>query len=122
LQGHYEIDSTNEFLTARQHGVAMAIKSIRFDYLVSAGCLLLLAYFAWHAWHGPRSYSYINTLTTKQAALLAEKSQLEQRKQAMLQKVNLMRPESVDHDMLEELARESLGWVTSNELIIKTAN
>jgi hypothetical protein len=36
--------------------------------------------------------------------------------------VTLLRPETVDPDMLEEMARQSLGWVSANELIIKTSD
>jgi cell division protein FtsB len=98
----------------------MSFRAIRFDYLVSCGCLLLLSYFAWHAWYGPRSHRYVSTLEAKVATLSADLMKLEGQKTALLEKVNLMRPESVDPDMLEELARSNLGWATANELIIKT--
>lgn len=98
----------------------MALRSIRFDYLVSCGCLLLLSYFAWHSWYGPRSHSYVAELTAGSTVLLDRKAALESRKLGLQQQVTLLRPESVDPDMLEELARQSLGWVAANELIIKT--
>jgi cell division protein FtsB len=77
----------------------------RFDVLVTLGCLVLLSYFAWHAMKGPRGYDYL-------AQLDGEKKRLEA-------KVALMRPEHVDPDMLEELARTQLELSRRNELIVR---
>jgi cell division protein FtsB len=98
----------------------MNIRAVRFDYLVSLGCLALLAYFAWHAWFGPRSHRYVQELSVSSASLMGSRERLILKKDALQKQVELLRPESVDPDMLEEMARVSLGWVAANELIIKT--
>jgi cell division protein FtsB len=90
--------------------------------MVSVGCLVLLGYFAWHAYYGSRSHTYVSTLTTGTSVLKDKITALETRKQDLLQQVTLLRPETVDPDMLEEMARQSLGWVSANELIIKTSD
>jgi cell division protein FtsB len=90
--------------------------------MVSVGCLVLLGYFAWHAYYGSRSHTYVSTLTTGTSVLKDKIAALETRKQDLLQQVTLLRPETVDPDMLEEMARQSLGWVSANELIIKTSD
>jgi cell division protein FtsB len=100
----------------------MTLRAIRFDYMVSLGCLVLLGYFAWHAYYGSRSHTYVSTLTTRTSVLKDKIAALETRKQDLLQQVTLLRPETVDPDMLEEMARQSLGWVSANELIIKTSD
>ena len=100
----------------------MTIKNLRFEYLVSAGCLVLMAYFAWHAWYGTRSHAYVRELESSLANLQSVETSLGTQKSHMLLQVNLMRPESVDPDMLEELARSKLGWTNANELIVKTAD
>ncbi len=99
----------------------MTINNLRFEYLVSAGCLVLMGYFAWHAWYGTRSHAYVQELETSLANLQSVEASLVGQKSRMLVQVNLMRPESVDPDMLEELARSKLGWSGANELIVKTS-
>jgi cell division protein FtsB len=100
----------------------MSILRLRFEYLVTAGCLILLAYFAWHAWFGHRSYAYVRQLEASLANLKSVETSLGGQKQHMQNQVGLLRPESVDPDMLEEMARGKLGWVGANELIVKTTD
>lgn len=99
----------------------MTVRNIRFEFLVSAGCLVLLAYFAWHAWYGTRSHAHVRELEASLANLQSVEARLVDQKSHTLTQVNLMRPESVDPDMLEELARNKLGWAGANELIVKTS-
>jgi cell division protein FtsB len=99
----------------------MKIHNLRFEFLVSAGCLVLLAYFAWHAWYGARSHTHVRELEANLANLQSVETRLVGQKIHRLAQVNLMRPESVDPDMLEELARSKLGWAGANELIVKTS-
>lgn len=82
---------------------------------------MLLAYFAWHAWHGTRSHAYVRELQSSLANMKSVETNLSAQKEHMLRQVGSMRPESVDPDMLEELARDKLGWAAANELIVKTS-
>jgi cell division protein FtsB len=100
----------------------MNIRSLRFEYLVTAGCMVLLAYFAWHALYGARSHAFVRQLEASLANLKSVETNLSGQKMHMLNQVGLLRPESVDPDMLEEMARGKLGWVGANELIIKTTD
>jgi cell division protein FtsB len=90
----------------------------RFAPIVSLGCLVILGYFAWHAWHGPRGYAYQEQLSAKLALLEADQLAVAKRRMALEARVSLMRPEHVDLDMLDELARSTLGMLRSNELVI----
>jgi cell division protein FtsB len=92
----------------------------RFDWIVSLGCLALLGYFAWHALHGPRGFEHLEALNLKADKLSAELKTAQAEKTALELRVVLMRPESVDPDMLEELARDQLELARPNELIVRT--
>jgi cell division protein FtsB len=91
----------------------------RFDVLVTLGCLVLLSYFAWHAMKGPRGYDYLAQLRGKSAEFVADLAQEDGEKKRLEAKVALMRPEHVDPDMLEELARTQLELSRRNELIVR---
>lgn len=91
--------------------------SRRLDLSVSLVCLALLGYFAWHAYKGPRGYGYQHGLESK-AALLQDEFDTEQRARVRLEhKVALLRPESLDPDMLDEMARSLLEVAAPNELV-----
>ena len=91
----------------------------RFDWLVTLGCLVLLGYFAWHAFEGPRGYAHLAALSAGVEKLESELQVTMVAKSGLEGKVALMRPESVDPDMLEELARSQLELARPNELIVR---
>ena len=78
----------------------------------------LIAYFGYHAVQGDRgliawwNLRYeIEKADYELASVTAEKRKLEHR-------VSLLRPESLDRDMLEERARAMLGVVAKDDLIV----
>ena len=89
----------------------------RFDLLVAMGCLVLLSYFGWHAWKGPRGYSYLAALEVKADALAQDLTGDEAKRGQLEAKVALMRPERVDPDMLDERARYQLDYVHPRDLV-----
>jgi cell division protein FtsB len=90
----------------------------RYDVLVCLGCVALLASFAWYAQLGPRGYAYRAELEKDIAALMVENAALKTEKQALERQVQLMRPEHIDRDMLEELARTQLKMLQPNVVIV----
>jgi cell division protein FtsB len=90
----------------------------RYDILVSLACVALLASFAWYAQLGPRGYAYRAELESDIAALELENAALTIEKQALERQVQLMRPEHIDRDMLEELARTQLKMLQPNAVIV----
>jgi cell division protein FtsB len=78
----------------------------------------MLASFAWYAQLGPRGYAYRAELEKDIAALQVEQAALTAEKLGLERQVLLMRPESVDRDMLEELARTQLKMLQPNVLIV----
>ena len=80
--------------------------------------ITLCAYFAYHLVQGDRGLTAWLRLTQQVrdarvtlAAVEAERTTLERR-------VNLLRPEHLDRDMLDERARSQLNLATPNEIVI----
>ena len=93
----------------------------RFDLAVTFVCSMLLGYFAWHAWEGPRGYPYQERLQ-QQVASLQETFDARQTERIRLEKrVGLLRPESVDPDLLDELARSRLDMVAPGDVVALTS-
>jgi cell division protein FtsB len=93
------------------------MQSRRFDFSVSIVCLALLGYFAWHANKGPRGYGYQAGLKGQVALLQDEFDSIQRDRVRLEHKVGLMRPESLDPDMLDEMARGALEAAAPNEIL-----
>ena len=90
----------------------------KFDSVVTCASLALLGFFAWHAWEGPRGFRFNETLNTQSAQLTDDLATIQKQRTSFEQRVTLLRPESVDPDMLDELARQTLEVARPNELIV----
>jgi cell division protein FtsB len=95
------------------------LRRLRFDHAVTVGCLAMLGYFAWHAWQGPRGFSYRDGLAIKLAELQTDSAAIVKTRQSLEGKVSLMRPDHVDPDLLEELARSQLDMAGANDLVVR---
>jgi cell division protein FtsB len=95
---------------------------VRLDYVVVVACLVTLTTFGWHGFAGERSVDYLKSLQIKHDGLEIKLAQLSQEKDLMEKKLHLLRPESVDPDLVEELVRAHLGLVKSNDLVIMTGS
>ena len=93
----------------------------KFDLIVMTVCLALLGYFAWHAFDGPRGFDHQKSLEASAKALKAELDALSSDREKLEKRVSLMRPESIDPDMLDELARANLDFGKPGDLVILTA-
>ncbi len=94
----------------------------KFDLIVMIVCLSLLGYFGWHGYYGPRSFDHRDALQSKAAELDLKLTQIRDQHQALERKVSLMRPQSIDPDMLDELARSTLDYGKPGDLIIRLPN
>ena len=93
----------------------------RFDLIVTCVCCALLGYFAWHAWKGPRGFPYRDALVA-QAVLLKDRYEATKAERVRLEnKVALLRPESIDPDLLDELARGQLELAKPTDVVAFTA-
>ena len=94
----------------------------KFDLIVMAVCLSLLGYFGWHVYYGPRSFDHRDELQAKATQLDQKLAHARDRRQALEGKVSLMRPQSIDPDMLDELARSTLDYGKAGDLIVRLPN
>jgi cell division protein FtsB len=84
-------------------------------YLVAA---LLVGYFAFHAYHGNHGIVAKRAFETEAAALERERDALREQRVAWERRVALLRPESLDPDMVDELARRDLFFAHPRDLVV----
>lgn len=80
--------------------------------------LSVLAYFGFHALNGELGLVGRARIERQEKALEAELNTLVKERNALTAKVALLRPESLDPDMVDERARQSLNVVQDDELVI----
>lgn len=86
--------------------------------LVPLVCLIVIGYFAYHAVYGRHGFiawlslqNSVETLDLQLAEVRAAREQLDRQ-------VALLRPESLDPDLLDERARATLGFANPNDIVI----
>ena len=90
----------------------------KFDSVVTCACLGLLGFFAWHAQEGPRGFAFHEKLANQSQQLSGELATIQNQRKEFETRVALLRPESVDPDMLDEMARSTLDVAGPNDLIV----
>lgn len=90
----------------------------KFDSVVTCACLGLLGFFAWHAQEGPRGFVFREKLANQSRQLSEELAAIQKQRADFETRVALLRPESVDPDMLDEMARSTLDVAGRNDLIV----
>ncbi len=91
-----------------------------FDLIVCLGLACLIGYLSWHAINGERSFSQAERLGERIEMRKAERDRVQSERLALDARVALIRPESIDPDLLEELARVKLGFVRANDVVLHT--
>ena len=94
------------------------MKLRKFDLTVMAASLALLVYLVWHWFYGPRNFAHRDGLLATAAEMQVELGTATGERDKLDRKVMLMRPETLDPDMLEELSRQYLNFANSNELVL----
>ncbi len=89
-----------------------------FDLCVMTACIALLGYFAWHGVYGSRSIDNKNHVLARAELHQEQLDDIKAKRIALETRVNLMRPDSIDPDLLDELARSALGYVLPNDLTV----
>jgi cell division protein FtsB len=92
-----------------------------FDIAVTLGSLCFLGYFGWHGFHGPRSFANQALIEAEVARYEAELAGVSAERAASDARVALLRPQSIDPDLLDEMARRSLGYVREGEVVLEIA-
>ncbi len=75
-------------------------------------------YFAYHAVQGEHGLNAWWQVTRQIAVAEAKVAQLEEERARLERRVRLLRPDSLDPDMLEEQARRMFNYVRDDEIVI----
>jgi cell division protein FtsB len=86
--------------------------------LLPLACLFVMSYFAYHAVEGDYGLLALAKLKDRVASLESELAAAQQERRQMESHVALMRPESLDRDMIDERAREALNMADAKDLVI----
>ncbi|MEZ5932448.1 MAG: septum formation initiator family protein [Alphaproteobacteria bacterium] len=78
----------------------------------------LAVYFGYHAVHGNRGMMASEQKAEELVAAKRELAVLQHERERLEQRVKRLRPESLDPDLIDELARETLSMVESDDVII----
>jgi len=81
-------------------------------------CLGFTAYFAYHAIYGRHGLEVRSQLTERSALLEFEIKSLEAVRANLKCDVALLSPDKPDPDLVEEIARDVLGFVRPDDLVI----
>ena len=87
---------------------------------VAASLSALTAYFAYHAFAGEQGLGHWSDLQARLADKQAELSTLQSANDALRADIARLTPGTVDPDLVELLAREDLGFVYPDELVLIT--
>ncbi len=93
-------------------------RSFVFDICVFTALVAGIGYFSWAGFMGPRSYVHEAQVAEKVAAIKAELKTIQNKRQKRNKRVALLRPATIDPDMLDEMARKQLGFANKSDLII----
>lgn len=80
--------------------------------------VLMLAYFGYHALEGDHGMKAWLRLTAEKAQLSETAADVRARREAIENKVALLKPDNLDPDLLAERVREMLGFSHENEVIL----
>lgn len=78
----------------------------------------LSVYFGYHLIAGERSYLRLISLNSQQSQTEIQLAQATTQREALEQKVVMMRPGHIDADLLEEQARKVLGFSYADETVV----
>jgi cell division protein FtsB len=84
-------------------------------YVGASACV---AYFLYHAQNGPRGLDSKQELKVQISEMRADLGKLKAERGEWEARVALMRRDEVDRDLLEERARDALGRVHKNDVVI----
>ncbi|HLL27627.1 MAG TPA: septum formation initiator family protein [Xanthobacteraceae bacterium] len=88
--------------------------------LLHAIVAALIGYFALQAYQGNYGLEARKGYEEDIARLTRVRDELQNERQELEYRVALLRPESIDPDMVEELARRDLGFARPNDLLMLT--
>jgi len=94
------------------------VRSSTAGFLIPLIGIAVIGYFVYHGLNGARGFWASQQLQVDVATLEAELAELRREREMLEQHVALLRPESLDPDMLEERARMLLNVAHPNDIVI----
>lgn len=94
------------------------VRSSTASVLIPIVGIAVIGYFVYHGLNGARGFWASKQLEIEVVALQQELSELRAERETLQQRVALLRPESLDPDMLEERARVLLNVAHPNDIVI----
>jgi cell division protein FtsB len=76
------------------------------------------AYFVWHAFNGERGLKASETYEHEITSLTGELANFKDERQRWQLKVNLLRGQTIDRDLLQEEAELQLGRIGKNDVVV----
>jgi cell division protein FtsB len=95
--------------------IPFSFKSFGFPFL----SLILVLYFTYHVFQGDRGVIALLRIQKVVADLEREHDVLQKQKEQLEKNVYLLRPDSLDTDLLEERGRAVLNYAHPSEVVIK---
>jgi cell division protein FtsB len=89
-----------------------------YGFVTFAAMLALLGYFGWHIHGSPSGNIELERLSEKLSRLDQDLTQWRDKTSSFEAQVALLRPESLDPELLDEMARRHLGLTGANEIIV----
>jgi cell division protein FtsB len=86
--------------------------------LVTALWAVAMAYFGWHAVQGEHGLLARNDLSARVAEAEARLAELRAERERLEAQVELLSPDGVDRDMLDERARAMLNYAHPDDVVI----
>ncbi len=90
--------------------------------MVSIGCLAMLSYFAWQAERGARGFTYQRNLIEQLQKLSTQHEKIKGVHNLLEARVAELRPDAIDPDLLDEMARKNLGFVSPDQVVVHFSN
>lgn len=100
-------------MSTRQHR-----KSYLRPLIVPLVAVAFSGYFAWHGWHGSFGIEARRQLDREATRLASELDAIHKERATIERRVALLRASSLESDMLDERAREILGFANANEVVV----
>lgn len=93
-------------------------RSRRSLYAFRGAIILFGLYFAYHAFHGDHGLLAYAQVQARVQALEEDRATLEERKQALELRVQSLRSNALDGDLVDERARQTLGVIGPRDRIL----